>query len=143
MTIRPSISEEGVLSRWMSLELGKINSTLVADRKRLVDLLREDHPSSVTKSGKEYLFNKEILKIFAEKLPDEIKERLRLPIFFYFDADVSGSALITDEFAVHALQLLGDLSTLRVVRDGTLWIGRPIAYAILGKYPTAVQIVMR
>ena len=69
MTIRPSISEEGVLSRWMSLELGKINSTLVADRKRLVDLLREDHPSSVTKSGKEYLFNKEILKIFDREAP--------------------------------------------------------------------------
>ena len=143
MTIRPSISEEGVMSRWMSLELGRINSTLVADRKRLVDLLREDHPSSVTKSGKEYLFNKEILKIFAEKLPGEIKGRLRLPIFFYLDADMTGSALITDEAAVSALQELGDLSTLRVVRDGRLWVGRPIAYAILGKYPTAVQMVMR
>jgi hypothetical protein len=127
----------------MSLELGRINSTLVADRKRLVDLLREDHPSSVTKSGKEYLFNKEILKIFAEKLPGEIKERLRLPIFFYFDADVMGSALITDEVAVSALQVLGDLSMLRVVREGRLWVGRPIVYAILGKYPTVVQIVMR
>ena len=143
MSIRPSISEEGVITRWMSLELGKINSTLVAYRKRLVHLLMEDRPSSVTKSGKEYLFNKEILKIFAEKLPKEVQERLRLPIFFYFDADVMDSAFITEEAAVSALQVLGDLSTLRVVRDGRLWVGRPIAYAILGKYPTAVQIVIR
>ena len=143
MSIRPSISEEGVITRWMSLELGKINSTLVADRKRLVHLLKEDRPSSVTKSGKEHLFNKEILEIFGEKLPKEVQERLRLPIFFYLDADVTGSALITEEAAVSALQALGDLSTLRVVRDGRLWVGRPIAYAILGKYPTAVQMVMR
>ena len=143
MSIRPSISEEGVITRWMSLELGKINSTLVADRKRLVQLLREDNPSSVTKSGKEYLFDKEILRIFAEKLPGDVQERLRLPIFFYLDADVRDSALITEEAAVKALQVLGDLSTLREVRDGRLWVGRPIAYAILGKYPTAVQVVMR
>ena len=143
MSIRPSISEEGVITRWMSLELGKINSTLVAYRKRLVHLLMEDRPSSVTKSGKEHLFNKEILEIFAEKLPKEVQERLRLPIFFYLDADATGSALITEEAAVSALQVLGDLSTLRVVRDGRLWVGRPIAYAILGKYPTAVQMVMR
>jgi hypothetical protein len=29
------------------------------------------------------------------------------------------------------------------MRDGRLWVAKPIVYAIMNRYPTAVQIVMR
>jgi hypothetical protein len=47
-----------------------------------------------------------------------------------------------DETALAALQLLGEVSTLRTFEGGRFWVARPIAYAIMKKYPTAVQIVM-
>jgi hypothetical protein len=47
-----------------------------------------------------------------------------------------------DDTAFAALQLLGEVSTLRTFEGGRFWVSRPIAYAIMKKYPTAVQIVM-
>jgi len=41
-----------------------------------------------------------------------------------------------------ALQLLGEVSTLRTFEGRRFWVSRPIAYATMKKYPTAVQIVM-
>ena len=41
-----------------------------------------------------------------------------------------------------ALQLLGEVSTLRTFEGGRFWVSRPIASTIMKKYPTAVQIVM-
>jgi hypothetical protein len=47
-----------------------------------------------------------------------------------------------DAPALAALQLLGEVSPLRTLQEGRFWVSRPIAYAIMKKYPTAVQIVM-
>jgi hypothetical protein len=47
-----------------------------------------------------------------------------------------------DDTALAALQLLGEVSTLRTIEGGRFWVSRPIAYAIMKKYPTAVQIVI-
>jgi uncharacterized protein (UPF0216 family) len=53
MDCRPRITDESVLSRWMSLEMGRINQGIVEVRKTLAELLREETPASVTKDGKE------------------------------------------------------------------------------------------
>ncbi|NLA99466.1 MAG: DUF61 family protein [Methanomicrobiales archaeon] len=142
MPDRPSASDEPTFLRWMRLELGRINDGVVAERKRLSLLLREEHPSSVTKGGDRYDFDRGVLLRLEQALPAELQRRLRLPILFYFDSTVPDSFFLADEAAVQALQSLGEISTLREMQGGRLWIAKPIVYAVMSRYPTVMQIVM-
>ncbi|HZD43477.1 MAG TPA: DUF61 family protein, partial [Methanomicrobiales archaeon] len=96
MPERPSPTDDSVFLRWMRLELGKINKGIVSERKTLKDLLEEENPSSRTKGGEEYLYRKDVLERLRDALPEDLQRRLRLPILFYFDTEVSDSAYLTD-----------------------------------------------
>lgn len=143
MTYPPTVSDESVLKKWMALEMGKINDGVVAERKRLSDLLRTSRPLSITRGEKEYLFDSTIIRLLGEKLPENLHSRLKLPIIFYFDSGVADSCLLTDEAAFEVLQVLGELSRQREFIGGRLWIGRAIVFALLRKYPTIIQIMMQ
>lgn len=142
MTFRHQVQGESVLMRWMAFEMGRINDGVVAERKRLSDLLREKKPASVTRGGKEYTFHKGTLQLLCEKLPGTLHTRLKLPIVVYFDSTVEDSFLLTDPAALEALQILGELSLMRELMGGRLWIGRAIVYAIIRKYPGLIQIMI-
>lgn len=143
MNNRPSVSDESVMMRWMQFELARINRGIVAERKRLSDLLAEDRPAGVTRDGMEYRFDKDRLAEFASGLPEQLQRRLRMPVLFYCTADVPDSCMLTDEAAVEALRVKNEISALRIYEDGRLWISKPIAYAILRRYPSLFQMVMR
>ena len=142
MPKRPSAGDESTLLKWMRLEIGRINDGVVAERKRLSWLLREEHPSAITKGGSTYNFDRNVLLQLEQALPGELQRRLRLPIIFYFDSRVPDSLFLTDEVAMLTLQRLNEISPLRRMQGGRLWIAKPLAYAIIGRYPTAVQIMM-
>jgi len=124
------------------MEVRKVNEGIVADRKTLAELLAMASPSATTKGGKEFAFRKEVLQQPGERLPGDLQRRLRLPILFFQSPDVAGSCSCSDPAAFAALQALGEISPLRTLEGGKFWVGRAIAYAILRKYPAAVQIVM-
>jgi uncharacterized protein (UPF0216 family) len=142
MAYRPRPDDEGVLKRWLSIEMGKINDGIVADRKRLSVLLEEESPSSVTRGGKGYAFDREVIRTLGKALPPRVQDRLRLPILFFYVLDVRDSYYLNDETAVDALKLLGEIGELREMHEGRLWVGRAIAFAIMRRYSTAVQIAM-
>jgi len=142
MSWRPRIDEESVFRRWMGIEAARLRQGLVEDRKRLSVLLSEEEPQATTKAGEPYRFDKEVIQLFGEHVPPVLHRRLRLPITFRFSPDVPGSCYLADEAAMQALQALGDLSELRRMHEGKLWVGRAIAYAIGQKYPTAVQFAL-
>lgn len=142
MPDRPLGGDEPTFLRWMRLEIGRINDGIVSERKRLSHLLAEEHPSSVTKKGDRYDFDQNVLICLEQALPAELQRRLRLPILFYFDSTVPDSFFLADETAVQALQSLGEISTLREMQGGRLWIAKPIVYAVMNRYPTIMQIVM-
>jgi len=139
---RQGITDESVLSRWMSLEKGRINRGIVEVRMTLAELLTEGTPSSVTKEGKEYRFNRDLLRELGRRLPEPLHCRLRLPLLFRFDPDVKDRCLLTNPAAVEALQVLGEIGPPRQLRDGNLWVGRAIVYSLIRKYPALVQMVM-
>jgi hypothetical protein len=141
MTHRPRITDESVLTRWMGMEIARINDGVVSARKSLAALLSEENPKAVTRGGGEYRFSREILAALGERLPGEIRKALRLPILFFLDMDVRDSCYLADEAAVEALRILGDLGEGRRLSRGKLWVARAIAYAIARKYPTTVQFV--
>jgi len=142
MTHPPRITDESVITRWMSLEIGKINEGVVLDRKTLSRLLDEEIPRTTTKSGEQYFFDRNVLSVLGKGLPGEIHPRLRLPVLFFMSADVPDSCWCTDATAFEALIILGEISRLRTMEGGKFWISRAIAYAIARKYPTAFQLVM-
>jgi uncharacterized protein (UPF0216 family) len=142
MTHPPRITDESVLSRWIGLEIAKMNEGLVTDRKPLAVLFSEERPSSVAKNGELYYFDKTVIGSLGMSLPEDLQRHLKLPILFYSSPDIPDSCSCPDAPALEALQLLGEVSTLRVMQGGRFWVSRPIAYAIMKKYPTAVQIVM-
>ncbi|MBN2110410.1 MAG: DUF61 family protein [Methanosarcinaceae archaeon] len=142
MSGRHPMTDDSIIMRWMRVEMGKINEGIVSERKSLSMLLTEERPASRTKSGKEHVFDKDVLKILHEKMPADMQDKLKLPILFFSDAQVPDSCFINDPLALLALQILGELSELRRMQQGKLWVGRSIAYAIMKKYPTVVQISM-
>jgi len=142
MTYPPRITDESVLARWMGLEIAKMNEGLVTQRKSLFALLAEKDPVSVTKKGDAFHFNRSVLTTLGIALPEDVQRQLRLPILFYSSPDTPDSCMCPDPPALAALSALGEVSSMRTLQDGRFWVSRPIVYAIMRKYPTAVQIVM-
>jgi uncharacterized protein (UPF0216 family) len=143
MTERPRISDESVLARWMSLEISKINRNVVAERRSLTELAGMDKPTLATKGGEEYRFDKETLLRLKTALPADLSRHLRLPVLCYFDSSVGDSCFITDPYAFDALKTLGEISAMREMAGDRMWIGKTIIFAIMRKYPSVIQIVMR
>jgi uncharacterized protein (UPF0216 family) len=142
MTPRPRITEETVFTRWMGIEIARINESVVAGQKTLALLLPEGSPTARTMGGGEYHFNRETLATLGERLDEETRKALKLPIIFFFNVDVRDSCYLTDEVAVQALQASGDLGEGRRLTKGRLWVARAIAYTIAQKYPTVIQFAM-
>ena len=142
MTHPPRITDESVLARWMNLEVAKMNDGIVSQRKSLFVLLLEKDPVSVTKKGDKYPFDASVIATLGKALPENLHRHLRLPVFFYASPDTPDSCSCPDDTALEALQLLGEVSTLRTFEGGKFWVSRPIVYAIMKKYPTAFQVVM-
>ena len=135
--------DESVLRRWMSLEMGKINDGVVSARVPLVSLLEMEKPAAVNRGGREHHFDREVIRKVGASLPVNLRSSLKLPIIFYFDMEVSNSCMLADEVALAVLQELGDLSRERRMEGGRMWVARALVFALLKKYPTAVQIMMR
>lgn len=139
----PGISDESVLKKWMAMEMGRINNGVVTERPRLAGLLESEHPMAITRGGGEHRFDQDTLHLLGRNLLPGLRSRLRLPILFYFDSNVADSCLLTDSAALEALQALGELSSLRTMTEGKLWVGRAIVYTLVRKYPSVIQIMMR
>ncbi len=142
MTFGPPVSDESVLMRWMALEMGKINDGVVADRRRLSDLVRELHPASVTRGGREYAFDRTPIRVLWERLPKPLRYRLKLPILFYLFYTSLYCYLCAVAREVVWFQAGGVLWDLWDLLGGRLWVGRAIVFAIMGRYPGAIQIMV-
>ncbi|HTY16043.1 MAG TPA: DUF61 family protein [Methanoregulaceae archaeon] len=127
----------------MNLEISKINRDAVTERRSLTDLAAMDQPALATKGGGEYRFNKETLHLLRTILPADLSRHLRLPVLCYFDSSVGDSCFITDSYAFEALKILGEINQMREMADDRMWIGKTIVFAIIRKYPSVIQIVMR
>jgi len=142
MSYPPRITDESVLTRWMGIEVAKMNEGLVQQRERLSVLLVQKEPVAVTKKGDMYHFDPAVIRALGSALPEDLQRKIRLPVLFYMSPDTPGSCSCPDEAALAALQILGEVSTLRTFTGDRFWVSRPTVYAIMKKYPTAFQVVM-
>ncbi|APH38818.1 DUF61 family protein [Methanohalophilus halophilus] len=142
MTGRLPDSDNPAFARWMKGEMGRINRAIVAQRKTLAQLLEEELPHSKTRAGDRYVFDRQIIGMLGEELPSELHDSLKLPILFFFDFRVEDSCFLNDRYALEALQILSELGQMYRMRQGKVWVGKSMAYSIMRKYPTAIQITM-
>jgi uncharacterized protein (UPF0216 family) len=137
-----TLKSSGSLEKWISLETRAMNKNIVARQQPLSQLMEMESPFAETRGGDEHRFDRSSLENLASNLPDEIIEKLKIPIFFYFSVKVSDSCYLTDENAFLALKATNDLNPMYRFREGKLWISKPIAFEIHNKYPTLVQFVV-
>ncbi len=99
MTDRPRLTDESVLSRWIGIEITRMNEGIVRDRQPLSVLLSNDTPAATTRKGDPHYFNKKVITMPGGKIPREMHAQLRLPILFFASPGVADSFLCTDETA--------------------------------------------
>lgn len=141
--MRPCVSDEGVMRRWMGLEVRRMNDTLVAQQLTLADLLAQEEPQALTKGGDEHDFDRAVLQDLGRRLPVLLHRRLKLPIRFYYSADVPDSCMLADPAALEALKALGELAPMREMEVGRVWVARVIVFALMTKYRTMIEMAVR
>lgn len=134
------MADEEVLRRWLSLEMGKILETFVPTPRPLLELLREERPTAMTRSGEPHVFDKAALRALGEALPALTRAQLRLPITIHMDNETPGDVYTADPATNDALRTL-KVSTTEP-REGRLWMSAPLARDFERRHPTLVQFVM-
>lgn len=125
----------------MGIEIARLHDSVVAGQRDPCTSPCRREPDSPDKGWRGVLFWPGDPRLLGERLRDEIRKALKLPIIF-FSIDIRDSFYLADVVTVQALQALGDLGEGRRLTNGRLWVARPIAYAIAQKYPTAIQFAM-
>src|SRR2546430_11764470 len=73
----------GPLDRWISLELGRLNSGLVVEKKSLTHLLGKSDPACRTREGDLHPFDPQALARFASGLTRDEPDARRLPLTWH------------------------------------------------------------
>jgi len=131
----------GALKKWLSHEVKGMHDGLVARRKPLEALLKEEKPSCKTRDKKIYMFDTDILQRISEALPKEKHPDLLLPINVYLDMKVEDQVYVEDELAAQVLRKLEGFERAYRYIDGKMWLPLSLTVELLSKYKTAIQIV--
>ena len=88
----------------LSDELRRLNTHLPKSRRALRDLLGDDPPSVPTVDGGRIIMKRSELEDLAVSLPEEVRDRVKLPIVFLRRADLGPGAFtvlgdLAEEFA--------------------------------------------
>jgi uncharacterized protein (UPF0216 family) len=134
------MTDEQVLRRWFSVEMGKLLETFVPVPRPLHDLLREERPTALTRSGDVHPFERSALTSLSNELPPLTRAQIRLPLTLHIDNETPGDVYSSDPSTNDVLMVLG--VTTSTPRDGRLWVSAPLARDFARRYPTLVQFVM-
>jgi uncharacterized protein (UPF0216 family) len=133
------LDTEGSLRKLMEIEYRNINAGMVPRGRKLKDLLREDAPACTAKDGSSYRFDKRNLHDFAEKLTEDEREKLMLPMTLTFTLSLSDSCYLTDETASAVLRRLEGFGSAYRCRDGKMWMPASLGMHLIRKYGRIIQ----
>ncbi|HEX59831.1 MAG TPA: DUF61 family protein [Methanomicrobia archaeon] len=114
-----------------------LNKHLPERRKSLATLLQEDAPRVYGRDGSPHRFKKEELRLLASILPEELHDRLFLPIYIEFAPDYGrGAARIHGRLECEVVsKILGK----NVEQTDEMIIYRPEVRELRRKLPTTTQ----
>ena len=131
------MASPGGFDKWVDFELKRINRGLVARRKKLSSLLKEENPRCETKDGEAHDFDREELLLISSVL--EKGEDLLLPMMLRFSTEARDSCYIDDETAAAVLRRLEKFGEAYQYREGKMWLPNSLAYTLTRKYRSAIQ----
>ena len=129
----------GPFDRWISLELGRLNSGLVVEKKSLTRLLGEPDPACRTRDGDLHPFDPEALARFAAVLTREEADALRLPLTLTVRGD-SDDAILTDELGAKALRAVEKFGQAFRFRDGRMAVPHSLAIDLVRRHGGVLQV---
>ncbi|OPX60784.1 MAG: hypothetical protein A4E25_00194 [Methanobacterium sp. PtaB.Bin024] len=124
--------EENLLKK----QILSLNRHLPRRRKNLKELLEEDKPHVVGTDGTRHRFKRDELKKIASMIPEEVWERLKLPVYIEIDADRSGS-LISGKIECDLICQILDKEDC----GDEIYIYRPDIKIVRQKLPTTSQYI--
>ena len=130
----------GPLDRWISLELGRLNSGLVVEKKSLIRLLGESDPACRTREGDLYPFDPAALARFASVVTRDEADALRLPLTLTVRGD-SDDAILTDELGAKALRAVEKFDQAFRFRDGRMAVPHSLAVDLVRRHGGVLQLV--
>jgi len=130
----------GPFDRWISLELGRLNSGLVVEKKSLTRLLGESDPACRTREGDLHPFDSGALARFASVLTREEADALRLPLTLTVRGD-SDDAILTDELGAKALRAVEKFDQAFRFRDGRMAVPHSLAIDLVRRHGGVLQLV--
>lgn len=133
------LDTEGPLRKLMEIEYRNINAVMVIRGRKLKDLLQEDTPACTAKDGSPYRFDKQRPHNLTDKLIENEKEKLRLPITLTFNVKLSDYCNITDETASAVLRRLEDFGPAYKYRDGRMWMLASLGMHLTRKHGRIIQ----
>ncbi len=114
-----------------------LNKHLPERRKSLATLLREGAPRVYGRDGSPHRFKKEELRLLASILPEELHERLFLPIYIEFAPNYGrGAARIHGKLEC---EVVGKIIGKNVKQSDEMIIYRPEVRELRKKLPTTTQ----
>lgn len=134
------------MDKLLEHEIDTLNDHLPRARIRLVDLLKEENPHYVTRSGERSVFKGEELEWLSKEVPKKLHEFIRLPIVLLRRLDqgqgihsISGNK--TELFMIHKILGYDDL----LWENFTTWkpvdhLARPQVQIIRQKLPSTTSL---
>ena len=130
----------GPIDRWISLELGRLNSGLVTEKKTLARLLAEPEPSCRTREGDIHPFEPAALARFASALTRDEGASLRLPLTLTARGD-SDDAILSDELGAKALRAVEKFGPAFQFREGRMAVPQSLAVDLVRRHGGVLQLV--
>jgi len=133
------VDAPGPFDRWISLELGRLNSGLVVEKKSLTRLLGETEPACRTREGDLHPFDPKALARFASVLARDEADALRLPLTLTVRGE-SDDAILTDELGAKALRAVEKLDQAFRFRDGRMAVPQSLAVDMVRRHGGVLQL---
>jgi len=128
-----------LLHGWLTGELRLVNTGLPRQRRRLSELLEQEHPSVGCTDGSVQPFKRMELRLLAEMLDEDEREALLLPILIEMTGDET-EAVVLCPSSVEMKVLSSILGMrLRYERPGRVRLYRPQLSLLRSKLRTTTQ----
>ena len=128
-------------------ELRKLNRHLPRNRKTLRELLREESPEVTTVSGETVHLRKNEVEAFSESLPDNLLDRVKLPLIFLRRRDLGAGAftLFGDVYEEYALVKLvngfeGTFADFQESKDPLLVFYKPQVSDLMRRFHSLITL---
>lgn len=134
------------LDKLLEHEIDTLNDHLPRARIRLIDLLKEENPHYVTRSGERSVFKGEELEWLSKEVPKNLHEFIRLPIVLLRRLDqgqgihsISGNK--TELFMIHKILGYDDLAWENFAKWKPIdHLARPQVQIIRQKLPSTTSL---